>query len=82
VALVRGDGPPSHTTGAKPRTPTMGGLAFIPAGVLAALAFTRGAGGDPTVLAVAAATLVGRCSLTLLKLVLKAQRLWFQLLKL
>jgi hypothetical protein len=38
---VRADGPKSHTTGAKPATPTMGGAAFIPAGALAALAFTR-----------------------------------------
>lgn len=38
---VRAAGPRSHTTGVKSATPTMGGAAFVPTGVLSALVFTK-----------------------------------------
>ena len=61
---VRSDGPQSHTTGVKSATPTMGGAAFVPAGVLCAL-FFNGFGQNPVVIALALATfgftLIGAC---------------------
>lgn len=53
LQVVREDGPKSHTQGQKTRTPTMGGLAFVPVALATALWFARG---DPTVGAVCAAT--------------------------
>ena len=50
--MVRLDGPPAHIL-AKSGTPTMGGVSFVPVGVLMALAFT---GAAPAVAAVAVAT--------------------------
>lgn len=52
---IRSDGPQSHTTGVKTATPTMGGVAFIPAGALTALVSTGF--GQPVVLALVVATL-------------------------
>jgi len=52
---VRPDGPKSHTTGAKPATPTGGGAAFVPAGALAALGFTGFS--HPAVVALVLATM-------------------------
>ena len=53
----RTDGVPHHETGAKASTPTMGGAAFVPAGLACAL-FANKIVGDESVLALCAATLV------------------------
>jgi|EP00982_Pelagococcus_subviridis_P008694 phospho-N-acetylmuramoyl-pentapeptide-transferase len=52
---VREEGPRGHLTGAKSTTPTLGGLAFVPAGCVTAMAFTTFA--DPVVVATCLTTL-------------------------
>lgn len=50
----RSDGVPSHNVGIKAATPTMGGAALVPAGLVCALVFNKFA--DPTVWALSAST--------------------------